>query len=234
MAITNTIKRAPRWAWYTAGGVGLGAIALKFYNNRDKPESDQTTANEGDMYAGGIGAASPAYGIVTPSIVPVESSPDPSGLLDSMIGGIDTLLTSTGQFWQDVWGPTQEQNANMLAGIYGQNQALTGLLGGLLEQQQSTIGAIATAGSPPAPIVQAPPPPAISAPAPSAPAPQTATSYVDQWITRTRDNGKSGAARRVWCNCINVHRYPDGRAVVVSERKVADGACWAEGYACTP
>lgn len=232
MAITDTIKRAPKWAWYTTGGVGLGAVALKFYSNRDKPEEAQATPNESDMYAGGVEAASPAYGIVTPSIVPVESSPDPSGLLDSMIGGVDTLLTSTGQFWRDVWGPTQEQNANLLAGMYGQNQQLTGILSDIIGQQNATIETIASAGPAPAPIVQVTAPAPIASappPPPTPPAAQPNTVVRDEWITRTRTNGKN-----VWCNCIHVRQHAGGPPLVVSENKVANGRCWAENHPCTP
>lgn len=68
-------------------------------------------------------------------------------------------------------------------------------------------------GAPESSTTQQPP----AAPTPPAPAPPPAVA--PQQYTRTVDNGKSGKDRKVWCMC--------------GSHKVADGACWAEGHACT-
>jgi hypothetical protein len=208
MDLTSSIKHAPRWAWYTAAGVGVGAAALKLYKNR---ASDPATQVPGDgtpagTYTTPILTASPTS-VITPPVVGVSTGNDGGSLLDMM------------QLWTGAVTTTIDQ----LTGIYGPvaqtEQDLLAHLPDLLTQNQWTpadIQHIIQAAPGPAAAPQAPPVVYVNVPAAQPPvqAPTPVRNY-----THTVDNGKHGAERRVWCNC--------------GDHKVADGACWAENSPCT-
>lgn len=160
----SVIKRAPRWAWVTAAGVGIGAAGIKLWNNRAKPDSE-------DAAAAAAGSALDAYGnplptstgnpvaTIVPPVIFGGQAGDPNqgvGELQALyLGAAQTLIDS----YQNVWGPVQTAHLS------------------LLEGNAATIQALALAGSPPnagtylpAEIVPSPAP-APAAPVPIVPAP---------------------------------------------------------------
>lgn len=135
MAITDTLKRAPRWAWVTAAGVGIGAAGIKLWNGRDKPadesaQSAQTVYDPSSPYPVPQSTASPVATIVPPVIIGSEGGDPNAGvseLQNLYVGALSGVL----QAYENVWGPVQT--------------AQLGLLGGFAE----TIQDLAMAGSAP-------------------------------------------------------------------------------------
>lgn len=229
MKIPGTDLTVPPWALAASGGVLIGGIALRTLSNRQGEPADTggelTTDGEYATY----GAYGGSPGIVVPPIYNQPSSDPgygPVDLLDTYMGGLQDLLSfqqtaSMGiageysQLVEDIgtgyqplvsgWGQLAAAQQLGIGQAYGQVQHVSGLLTG--------GGATAT----PAPAGTVAVPAAPSAPVPASPR--------VEYENRTRDNGKTGAARRVWCNRVKIHRYPDGRTVVVSETKVKEGAC---------
>lgn len=219
MSLVDSVKRAPRWAWVTAAGLGIGAAGIKLWNGRDAEQSNATVGTQVDPITGypiapTNSVANPVATIVPPVIIGNDGGDSMAG-----VGALQDLYTSAVQgllsSYQDVWGPVQTAQLTLLTG------------------NAETIQALALAGS--APNSSTPPPAAIvaqPAPVPAAPValptPKPATpapAFKVVYENRTRDNGKSGAARLVWCNRVTIHRYPDGRGVVVAEDKIRNGAC---------
>lgn len=100
MSLTDSVKRAPRWAYLTAAGVGVGAVGIKLWRDRDKPPEDPTVAAEYNagpnvtdpIYAGGGGTP----GVIVPPVIIGGSSDDPqAGLVDvqSMYGDLFGTMT---------------------------------------------------------------------------------------------------------------------------------------------
>lgn len=155
MAVTDALRHAPRWAWVTAGGIGLGAAGIKLWNHRAKPASEQ------DVAPGQIGdpsspypmapssTSSPVATIVPPVIIGNGGGSDSAfglqGLHDTYIGAVQSVLQS----YADVWGPVQTTHLMLTQGM------------------AETLGALAQAGSAP----NSSPLPAALQPFPVAPAP---------------------------------------------------------------
>lgn len=209
MDVTATLKKAPRWAWYTAGGLGLGAAAVKLYRNRASAPTDTTNvpaADVGTTY-GTMGGTPP--GVIVPPVILGGNTADPNvgvGPLQGMyIGAMGDVLSG----WQSLVGPFIDTQTQLLLG------------------SENTIAQIAMAGGPPqsqpAPVVSAVPLPQQT-PIALHPKPAGAGWKVET-ERRTRDNGKTGKARAVWCSTVTIHRYPDGHGVVVGEVKTKNGAC---------
>lgn len=227
MDITKTIKRAPRWAWYTAGGVGLGAAAIKLWKGRDKPDDEvETVSGEviGTPSAIGTGGTNPGV-IVPPVIIPPASSDPNAGvgqLQDLYVGAVGNLM--------DMFG-------GAFSSVLQQNQEITGGLMNIVTDTQRTL--LATAGSAPLPVAQNPTPvfaapaaaPATVAPAqPQCPAafpggaPSMPHGCFRNWgDTVCRDNGRSGAARKAWTVRRSGHQHADGYIAVMGEDKIRDG-----------
>ena len=216
MDITGTVKKAPKWAWYTVGGVALGAGALRIWKSRTTSSSaDSTTANDatpntsdmGNLNYGTAGA-SPSGVIVPPVIVSGGGSSDQGGtgladLQGTYLGGVDALLASF--------------------------QGLFDSVGGLVVDQNGSIIDLATAGSAPLPassqpVVVATPTP-VPAPSP-APSP-VATGSSSQPTTTSaacpgsypHHNPKNGSPSKKSCFKIDCrkksewHVYQDGHEV---------------------
>ena len=215
MSITDTIKRAPRWAWITVAGVGIGAGAIRLWQNRANPAdstSTDTVAPGDSEYVGSAG--SPMPGIVVPPVIiggTDQGAPGLDALQELYFSGVGTLI----QGFQGLYGPVAE---SMLSQY---------------ERSQTAIVDLAMAGGAPqriaeTPVVTAPVPAALPAGCPAGyPTPAgNGGCYKTDYDNRTRDNGKSGSARAVWCNRVTIHRYSDGRPpVVVNETKIKNGAC---------
>lgn len=211
MNLTASLKKAPRWAWYTAAGLGLGAAAITLHRNRGggvEEEGIENVAADDLGYSTAVGSGTPSGVIVPPVIVGPSTDPNVGvGDLQGLyIGAINDLFTG----WEALLGPVMSTQNQLLAGT------------------TETLSQIAQAGS--APVSQ--PTPVVSAPAipQQAPVklpvkPVAAATYKTVYENRTRDNGKSGKQRAVWCSRVKIHQYPDGRRIVVSESKIRNGAC---------
>jgi hypothetical protein len=210
MNLAASLKKAPRWAWYTAAGLGLGAAAITLHRNRGGGVAEEGIDNVPADDLGEsvpVGSGSPS-GVIVPPVI-VGSSPDPNmgvGDLQGLyIGATQDLFTG----WESLLGPLVSTQSQLLLG------------------NTETLNQIAQAGS--APVSQ--PTPVVSAPAIPQQAPvklpvkPVAATYRVVYENRTRDNGKSGKQRAVWCNRVMIHQYSDGRRIVVSEEKIRNGAC---------
>lgn len=174
MNFTSTIKRAPKWAWFTAAGVGVGAAAIKLYKGRAVEDPNQAAT---DGTTAGVTGGTPVLTASPTSII----SPPVVGVTQSDDGG--SLLSLAGLYI----GATQDV-MDTLSNIYGpvaaieQNWFENGFPTNPLAFTPDQIITLAGGGNSPQPVVQAPPPqasvptpvaqpPVQSAPAP-APAPQ--------------------------------------------------------------
>jgi hypothetical protein len=199
----SAIKRAPRWAWVTAAGIGIGAAGVKLYKNRAKPASEQATTTSDGSALDAVGnplptsSGNPVATIVPPVIIGGQTA-DPNagvGELQALyISGVQTLVDS----FQSVWGPVMTSQMELLSG-YGQ----TGM------DNASTIQALALAGSAPKSNTQLPaeivPQPAPAPPAPvaivpaSAPAPAPASPCGNCASPYPLCNETNGACYTVAC-----------------------------------
>lgn len=120
MPLTDTIRRAPRWAWVTAGGIGLGAAGIKLWNNRAKPAGEATaTAQEiGDPsspYPVPQSTGNPVATIVPPVII-ANQGEDPSASVAPLLDLFTSTILSAQQMYADVWGPVQTSQLMLLQG----------------------------------------------------------------------------------------------------------------------
>lgn len=154
MSIVDSVKRAPRWAWLTAAGVGIGAGAIKLYRDRAAPPAEVVSGEVVDGGALPVGTAagsSAGYpGVVVPPVIIGGNGDDPGaasvGVLGDIFGGFAALV------------------AQLSGGDQGIIQTQTETIGDAL------TGLIANAGGPPGQTVQNPTPVVINLPAPQ-PAP---------------------------------------------------------------
>lgn len=149
MALTDTLKRAPRWAWWTVGGVAVGGAAIKVWQDRAKPESEygpeDPTATGGAVSVGG---GAPGAGVIVPPVI-IPASDDGSSnlvpLMDLFTGGIQNVV----QGWESVVGSSLAVD-DAYANVYG---PAVNMIPQLIDQA-------AHAGSPPPPgnvIINVPP-----------------------------------------------------------------------------
>jgi len=220
--LTSSLKRAPKWAWFTAAGVGLGAAAIKVFHDRDKPaEEIETTAGNviGSPYTGV--AASPLPTTVVPPVIIPSQNDQNAGvpvLQELYVNSMKDVLSS----WESLTGPL-----------------LTTVTQVAMEARPQALQALAMAGGPPvaqaSPVIVVNPTPQ-PAPAPAAKArcggayphdPGNGDCFRVITQTQTERNGA-----KVWCTCDTIHHHQSGRKVVVAERKAADGPCWVENHPC--
>lgn len=157
MALTDAIKHAPRWAWVTAAGVGLGAAGIKLWNGRAKDAStpaDATTIGDPSApYPVANGSTTPAGIIVPPVIVGQQGTDQQFGLQD-----LHNLYISATQGliegYQQLWGPVMSEQMALLDGNAATIQSLA--LAGSAPNSGATPGQPAL----PAAISPIPPTPA--------------------------------------------------------------------------
>lgn len=183
MQITQSIKHAPKWAWYTAAGVGVGAAALKLYKGRasDTPTQAATDGTPAGSMTGTtpVLTASPTS-VITPSVVGVSSGNDGGSLLDMMGLWTGAVQTTIDQL-SNIYAPVAAIEADLLSGLpdaYQHNQFTPDQIIAMMQAGQAPAQVVQTpaaAGNSQTPAAQTPvqttPPP----PAPQAPPKATAS-----------------------------------------------------------
>lgn len=193
MSALDAIKRAPRWTWYIAGGVGLGTVAIKLYQNRDAEDPEVNAGSGATVGDGAPGTVTPATtgssppGVIVPPIVmggDGNSIGEIGAAFAAMVGGTITDLTDlTGRAIdanaaanQQWIGAFQDSNTTWVGHFGDSNASWIGALSGLNGQ---FIDALAAAGNAPQPVAQNPtpvivnvtPPPSAAVAAPPSAAP---------------------------------------------------------------
>lgn len=233
MNITASLKRAPKWAWYTAAGVGLGGAAIKLWRDRDNDDAESEPGTVIDSGSPLTMPGSPA-GVIVPPVIIRGNDDDPLAGVPQLQSLYLESMHDVLEGWERMVGPLQDTQSSLLLDFAG----------GILD--------IAKAGGPPrdlTPVVTVAPPAAIEpipvapAPAPAAPAPAAAPApdpgpapcppgfpnrsargcYRDEQRTRCECNGRTGAARRCWTSRDYLHIYDNGATVNVGEDKLRDG-----------
>lgn len=214
------IQHLPKAVWIGALGIGGGAVAIKVWKNRAKGDDDTQSSTE--VLQPGIDSSlvnSQDYPITgtSPLISPVVLTGNSESGSGTDTGALQaTYLDAVGGLfgaYENLVGPMQSTQQSLLL---GQNDALLSIIsaGGA-----PGVGASSNAS----PVVSAPPPATPTA----TPIPSGATDPVVSVVyeNRTRDNGKRGAARSVWCAKVKINVHRSGKRVAVSETKIKNGAC---------
>ncbi len=235
----NILTRAPRWAWYTTGGVVLAGSAFQLYKHREARTAAlagtaDAAPGDGTGGAGSVGIApSPAPGIVVPPVIIPGQQQDPLAgvqpLQDLYIGAVSGVIQDYKDLahgWSDVYTPIITQLSN-------QNDSLIGTISTGFLNNNAALLALAQAGQAPganipSPIVGQPavaPAPALPAP-PSCPPgfPEGSPPDCFRTITPTDCHCEgTGANRKCWTRRLHEHQHQSGAVVVVSVDKVRDG-----------
>jgi hypothetical protein len=167
LSIATTVKRAPKWAWYTAGGVAVGGIGLRLWKNRQTPAdttaADQTATDPTDPNGYSYGAGGVSGVIVPPVIVGSnDGSGEASGLLSSVLGGVSDLTGLVLGSVETLIGPTQESQQ------------------GLIDNFGETLSTLAIMNAGSAPTASQNGAPAIATPVPAAPTPAPTPVIIGQ------------------------------------------------------
>jgi len=150
----NAIKRAPKWAWFTVAGVGVGAGALKLWGNRTTADGDTPLDENGSPTEIGTPSYGPGGGgtgiIVPPVIIPNDNSDQSgTGLMDLqalyMTGVATTIQQMTGGY-EMVLGKSLE--------VTDKSMSVTDQVSALLSQSIGALSDKAAAGSAPRPATQ--------------------------------------------------------------------------------
>jgi hypothetical protein len=224
--IAGLIKRAPKWAWVTAAGVGIGGVAVYTVKNRATP-TDETTDSPTDTIGDPptqLWDSSPVPGIVVPPIV------TPGG------GDTNVGVTDLQNLYIDATGRTLDLLAGGFGSMLGTNVDLTHAV---LDQNtglQSTLAQIITGGglgvpAPPGAVAVGPFPAAPVAPAPTPAPPGCPPQYPFRgpkgcYQVATSNECKctgTGRTRKCWTLQNRWHIGQSGYRDVVSQNKVKDG-----------
>lgn len=138
MNLAATLKRAPKWSWYVAGGVGAGIVGIEVWKRR---AVDSATAADGTNAAdtgtspntGQSPNTSPSP-VITPPVIVSPPQQDLTGLSDifGVLGdSVGTLVGTVG-------------------GLAAGDQGITGTIAGSLEGISRDL--VAQAGPAPAPV----------------------------------------------------------------------------------
>lgn len=237
MAITDILKRVPKWAWWTSGGVAGGAVLIYVVRNRNAPEEEEAAEDAITGEAAYGEHPSPMPGIVVPPVV--TSGGQEAGavgfaqLHELYIGATGTVLDTISNTFERA----QAQQSDLLS-EYAESQS--SVLGNLMERlADAAFGGASPAAPAPVGAVAAPAPrsapaPALPPPAPPAPAPAPApTPCPPQYPLRsargchfahtrhvTRNNGNN-----YWCVRVHEHVYQNGTKIQVNVDKIRDGRC---------
>lgn len=158
------IQRAPKWAWFTVGGIAIGVLVIKLWRDRatDAEPSTEVGTTEG-QYTG-----SSSGGMIVPPVIISPPMSDPNigvpALQELYIGAIGDIA----QGWRDIYGPI----ADLIPGLIPTPDDYVNMITGGGTQPQSPV--VVTV---PAPVQAAPAPVPAPAPAP-APAPEPVAPVV--------------------------------------------------------
>jgi len=202
MSIVDTVKRAPKWAWITVGGVAIGAVAVRVYQGREAAAAEAPVEGADE-----IGTAAPGYtqpGVIVPPVILGQS-----GDQGSAVAGMSV--------WADAVGGV----IDVFGGVVSQ---LVGSQTDIAKGQQDLIG-IALAGPPPGMATQNPSPVIVNIPAPvaapaqvAAPAPAPQKRIVDTCHSAYNSGGD--------CHTCSRTIYSDGsRGAPFDCHKVHNGKC---------
>lgn len=116
-----SVKRAPKWAWITAAGVGIAAGGIQLWKHRATDATDDIVAADGSTAADPLNpyglptsTGNPVATIVPPVIIGGNNDADQGvGVLqDLYVGAVGGVI----QAYQDVWGPVQTAQLALLTG----------------------------------------------------------------------------------------------------------------------
>lgn len=120
MNIADRIKHAPKWVWFTVAGVTVGVIAIRIYQGRDAPATDQVADDQSGTVPGSQ-SPSPVNPVIVPPIITGGGSSDAdyAGIIGA-IGGVFTPVIDdlSGLIGTTVTG--SQGNMSDLIGIVGQ------------------------------------------------------------------------------------------------------------------
>lgn len=204
MQVTQTLKHAPKWAWYTVGGVCLGAAALKVWKGRATDSTTETT--DATVSGTPVPVSSQPSPVITPPVIIQSGDNGDGGALAGMIGGFTTTF-----------GDALTNAMNTIGGLAQGDQLLAA--GAIAGNTDIAKAIIAQAGSAPQPVMQLPPvqistpiaPPPT--PRPTPPPPTCPASYphhnpaegpVSAKSCYKCDRTKTGSKYE------NIHVYQDG------------------------
>src|SRR3954454_1484957 len=97
----GVIQRAPKWAWFTVGGIVIGVLVSKLWRDRatDAEPSTEVGTTEG-QYRG-----SSSGGMIVPPVIVSPPMSDPNigvpALQDAFISAISVMALG----WRDVYCP---------------------------------------------------------------------------------------------------------------------------------
>lgn len=188
MSVIDSVKRAPKWAWFTVAGVTAGAIGIRVFKDRAVEPSDPTGTEVGGPVYGAPGTNTSPTPVITSPVIIGGGGGDDGGLasyISTLGGNFDTLVTSVVSLAQG-------------------DQDLTGIAIGDITDIATSV--VAGAGSAPAPVninptvvvtpTHAPAPSVPVIPTPSAPAPRYAGFGPDQhtlcWWQNPNNARKNG------------------------------------------
>lgn len=209
MAALDSLKRAPKWAWWTAGGLAIGGAGIKLWRDRAKPEDAAADPASITGEAVSVGGGAPGAGVIVPPVI-IPASDDGT----SQVVG---LFAEISDAWQSVLGSALGVD-DAYAAVY---MPVADLLPTLITQN-------ANAGGPPPAgnvIVNIPQPTPAPAPAPSAPAPapHAPSAPAPDPCTGEYPNQSSQGCYKVVCASGHGdhakgrwHYYKNGRQVHVS------------------
>lgn len=136
MNLTSSIKRAPKWAWYTAGGLGVAAAGVKVWKNRggkgDEPienvPGQEVGENSPGGYSGGYVGGGGAPGVIVPPVIIPQQNNDNgglAGLTELYMDGVGSVFSA----WENLLGPVMGSQQQLLMGSFDTIQQLA-LAGG--------------------------------------------------------------------------------------------------------
>lgn len=178
----NAVKRAPKWAWWTVAGVGVGVGALKLWGNRTTADGDtpaDTGATVDEMGNPTYGPSGGSTGVIVPPVIIPNDTSDQSGtglgdLQALYLSGVATTIGQMTEGYQMVLGKSME--------VTDQSMGITDQVGGLLSQ---TVGALQDIASQKIAL------------AGGGSAPQPATQYIDPGFAAAISRGDPNATAYV-------------------------------------
>lgn len=128
---TNLVKRAPRWAWFAAAGVGIGAVGVHMYRNRGaEGDTAQTPTTVGGGTTPGPLGSSPTPVIVPPVITQTDGGGEANaaGILTAVSGVFAPVIDNLSGLVQTTVGSNETNLATYSSGLFSiADRAITGV-----------------------------------------------------------------------------------------------------------